>query len=219
MSRWFPTAVRWSAGLGFALLCTAVSIYAFSFLSDALKPEPGNPLHAKFARSGLDVPAHFFGGGLALLLAPLQMSGWIRQRIPRLHRISGGLYTGGVLIAGLAGLSLARHAQGGAATGFGFGLLALAWLATTGIGVGHALAGNLGEHRDWMWRSIALTASAVTLRLILGVGLGVLHLPFPLVYLVAAWGCWTFNLAACELALHWQRRRRTRAVNALSTAR
>lgn len=218
MSRWLPKAVRVSASLAFTLLCVAVSAYAFSFLSDALKPEAGNPLHAKFALSGMDVPAHFFGGGLALLLAPLQMSGWVRQRIPRLHRIGGGLYAGGVLIAGLAGLSLARHAQGGAATGLGFGLLGVAWLITTGFGLGYALAGNLAKHRDWMWRSIALTASAVTLRLILGVGLGVLHLPFPLVYLAAAWGCWTFNLAACELALRWQRARAAK-VNTLSTAR
>lgn len=218
MSRWFPTAVRVSASLAFTLLCAAVSVYAFSFLSGALKPEAGNPLHAKFALSGIDVPAHFFGGGLALLLAPLQMSGWVRRRIPRLHRISGGLYAGGVLIAGLAGLSLARDAQGGAATSLGFGLLGVAWLITTGLGLGYALAGNLVKHRDWMWRSIALTASAVTLRLILGVGLGVLHLSFPLVYLAAAWGCWTFNLAACELALRWQRAR-VATVNTLSTAR
>lgn len=209
MLQWFSKGLRWSAGLMFALLCAAVATYAFTFLSDALKPEPGNPLHARFAVSGMAVPAHFFGGGLALLLAPLQMSGWVRQRIPRLHRVSGGLYAAGVLIAGIAGLSLARHAQGGAATGVGFGLLGLAWLATTGIGIGHAVAGNQAQHRVWMWRSIALTASAITLRLILGIGLGVLHLPFPLVYLAAAWGCWSFNLAACELALRWRRRRPT----------
>ena len=38
MSRWFPKAVRWSAGLCFTLLCAAVAIYAFTFLFDALKP-------------------------------------------------------------------------------------------------------------------------------------------------------------------------------------
>ena len=220
MSRWFPKAVRWSAGLCFTLLCAAVAIYAFTFLFDALKPEPGNPLHARFAISGLDVPAHFFGGGLALLLAPLQMSEWVRRRIPRLHRLSGGLYAGGVLIAGLAGLSLARHAQGGVATGAGFALLALAWLTTTGIGIRHAIAGDLARHRRWMWRSIALTASAVTLRLILGVGLGALHLPFPPVYLLAAWGSWTFNLSVCELLLRWSRRHvQVPATQAFSGAR
>lgn len=213
MPRRFPTAARWSAGLVFALLCAAVAAYAFTLLYG--QPRADNALQMKFAASGLDVPAHLFGGGLALLLAPLQMNGWIQRRAPWLHRLSGGLYAGGVLMAGLAGLSLALHAQGGAATGIAFGLLALAWLATTGIGIGHALAGNLARHRQWMWRSIALTASAVTLRLILGIGLGVLHLPFAPVYLAAAWGCWLFNLALCELVLRWPKS----AATALSVAR
>ncbi|WP_164117530.1 DUF2306 domain-containing protein [Stenotrophomonas maltophilia] len=177
------------------------------------QPQADNTLQVKFAASGLDVPAHLFGGGLALLLAPLQMSGWVQRRIPRLHRVSGGLYVGGVLVAGLAGFSLALHAEGGALTGIAFGLLALAWLATTSIGVGYALAGNLARHRQWMWRSIALTASAVTFRLILGIGLGVLHLPFAPVYLAAAWGCWLFNLAVCELVVRWPRHSSAGAVS------
>ena len=212
----FHLAARWSAGLLFTLLCAAVAAYAFMALY--AQPQAHNTLQVKFAASGLDVPAHLFGGGLALLLAPLQMSGWVQRRVPRLHRLSGGLYAGGVLVAGLAGFSLALHAEGGAPTGIAFGLLALAWLATTGIGIGHALAGNLPKHRKWMWRSIALTASAVTFRLILGIGLGVLHLPFPAVYLAAAWGCWVFNLAICETALRWRWPRRP-AARALSGAR
>lgn len=196
-------AVRWSAWLAFALLCAAVAVYAFSFLYG--QPQADNPLHAKFAASGLDVPAHLFGGGLALLLAPLQASTRVRRRVPRLHRLAGGVYAGAVLLAGLAGLSMALHAQGGAPTGIAFGLLAVAWLLTTGLGIRHALAGNLDSHRRWMWRSIALTASAVTFRLILGIGVGVLQLPFPTVYVAAAWGCWLFNLALCEVMLRWPR--------------
>lgn len=207
----FPRTARWSAGLVFTLLCAAVAAYAFMALY--AQPQADNTLQVKFAASGLDVPAHLFGGGLALLLAPLQMSGWVQRRIPRLHRVSGGLYVGGVLVAGLAGFSLALHAEGGAPTGIAFGLLALAWLATTCIGVGYALAGNLARHRQWMWRSIALTASAVTFRLILGIGLGVLHLPFAPVYLAAAWGCWLFNLAVCELVVRWPRHSSAGAVS------
>lgn len=210
----FPKAARWTAGLVFTLLCAAVAAYAFAVLYG--QPHADNPLQMKFAASGLDVPAHLFGGGLALLLAPLQMNGWIQRYVPRLHRLSGGLYAAGVLIAGLAGLSLAFHAEGGAPTGIAFGLLAVAWLATTGIGVGHALAGNLARHQQWMWRSIALTASAISFRLILGIGLGVLHLPFAPVYLAAAWGCWLFNLTVCELVLRWPRRS---SATALSAAR
>ncbi|HEY0503466.1 MAG TPA: DUF2306 domain-containing protein [Lysobacter sp.] len=195
----FRTTMRWSSGTVFALACAAVAAWAFAYLFRDI--EAGNALARRFAESGLDVPAHFFGGGLALLLAPLQMSTALRRRWPRLHRIGGGLYAAGVLIAGLAGLSLARHAQGGLVTGTAFALLAIAWLATTTTGIVHAVRGGHAAHRRWMWRSVALTASAVTLRLTLGIGLGVLHLPWAAVYAFAAWSCWTLNLAACELLL------------------
>jgi hypothetical protein len=185
----------------FLLLCLAVSAYAFTYLHRV--HGPGDQMAAKFALSGLDVPAHFFGAGLALLLAPLQMSAWVRRVVPRLHRVSGGLYAAGVLIGGLGGLFLSTHATGGAASGLGFAMLAVAWLATTTLGIGHAVTGNLALHRRWMARSIALTASAITLRLTLGIGLGVLHLPFLPVYVFAAWSCWTINLALCELWLQW----------------
>lgn len=201
MPVWLTKTLQWCARLSFAALCMAVAAYAFAFLFREYRI--GNPFDAQFAISGLDVPAHFFGAGLALLLAPFQLSATIRRRVPRLHRLSGGLYAGGILIAGLAGLSLARHTQAGIASGAGFALLAAIWMAVTGIGIGYAIAGDTPRHRRWMWRSIALTSSAVTLRLMLGVGTGALHLPFQTVYIFAAWGCWTFNLAVCELLLRW----------------
>ncbi|HEY5802432.1 MAG TPA: DUF2306 domain-containing protein [Lysobacter sp.] len=195
-----PT-LRWAMALVFFALCLAVSAYAFTYMYRL--HGAGDGMAAKFALSGLDVPAHFFGAGLALLLAPVQMSAGIRRRVPRLHRLSGGLYTGGVLMGGLGGLSLSTHATGGAAAGVGFALLAITWLTVTGIGIRHAIAGNIALHRRWMARSIALTASAITLRITLVVGAAVLHLPFVPVYIFAAWSCWTINLALCELWLHW----------------
>lgn len=193
----------------FALACAFVAAWAFAYLFRPL--QGGDAFAAQFARSGLDVPAHFFGGGLALLLAPLQLSTALRRRWPRAHRIAGGLYTAGVLIAGLAALSLARHSQGGAVTGIAFTLLGLAWIATTATGIVHVARGRYDAHRRWMWRSIALTASAVTLRLTLGIGLGVLHLDGAAVYAFAAWSCWTINLAVCECLLRRPMRRRASA--------
>ena len=190
----FHPAARWSAGVLFTPLCAAVAAYAFTFLHG--QPQAGNTHR-------IDLVC--LAGFMRLLTAPQFPS----------HRLGGGLYAGGVLIAGLGGLSLALHAEGGAPTRIAFALLALAWLVTTGIGIGHALAGHLAQHRQWMWRSIALTASAVTLRLILGIGLGVLHLPFPTIYLVAAWGCWLFNLAVCETVLRWPRRRPAEVLSAV----
>ncbi|HEY0660085.1 MAG TPA: DUF2306 domain-containing protein [Lysobacter sp.] len=194
-------AARWMAALVFTLLCAAVAAYAFAYLY--LGHDLRNPFDARFVISGWIVPAHFFGAGVALLLAPLQLSAAVRARVPRLHRLSGGLYAGGVLVAGLAGLAMAPNSQGGLATGAGFALLAVTWLAVTGTGIGHAIAGDVARHRRWMLRSIALTSSAVTLRLMLAIGQGPMQLPFLPVYIFAAWTCWTFNLAVCEGLLRW----------------
>jgi len=201
--------VRKSAYLLAALACAALAAYAFAYLYGEYRPR--NPFHAQFAVSGLDVPGHLFGAGLALLLAPLQLNGWLRRRWPRLHRLGGWLYAGAILIGGVSGLSLARHAQGGAASGAAFALLAAVWMTVTALGIGYAIAGDTVRHRRWMWRSIALTTSAITLRLILGVGTGALRLDFLPVYVFAAWSCWTFNLAVCEAWLRWPRSALARA--------
>jgi len=187
----------------FSLLCIAVAAYAFRYLS--LAYAPGNPFAAQFAISGWDVPAHFFGAGLALLLVPVQISRTIRRRWPALHRLSGWLYAIAVLIGGISALSLAPKAQAGLPTMISFLLLGVFWLGTTAFGIACAATGRLQAHRTWMAYSIALTAAAISLRVILGVGLGVLRAPFEPTYITAAWGCWVVNLLLCALILQFQR--------------
>lgn len=208
MAGWLYRWGRWPLGLVFTVACVAVAAYAFAYLYGSYSPR--DPLATRFAVSGLAVPAHFFGAGLALLLAPVQLWGWLRRRAPRLHRLAGWLYAAAVLIGGSAGLALAPKAHGGWASGAGFALLAPIWLLSTGLGIAYAVRGELERHRRWMWRSIALTFAAVSLRLILGIGLGVLHLRFLPVYIFAAWACWGVNLAICELLLRVQVWRRSR---------
>jgi len=102
------------------------------------------------------------------------------------HRASGWVYTAAVMIGGVSGLSLAVNAQGGLPSRSAFVLLAIAWLLTTALGIRHAVAGDIARHRRWMCRSVALTFAAVTLRLILGTGIGLLQLsPMP-VYIASA---------------------------------
>ncbi len=179
-----------------------VAAYAFTYLTRKAF-HPGDPFAWKFALSGIDVPMHFFGAGLALLLAPLQASEWVRHRLPAVHRTGGWLSAAAILVGGLGGLSLAFHAFGGWATGAGFLILALLWLGATANGIRHAIRGDRVRHRRWMARSMAMTFAAVTLRLILGIGAGALKLPFEVVYAFAAWGSWSINLVACELWLRW----------------
>jgi len=196
--------LRGLAILAFAALSIAVAIYAFAHLYR--EHSPYNRFAAQFAISGLDVPAHFFGAGLALLLTPLQLSAAVRRLAPRLHRMSGWLTASGILVAALAALSMSRHTQGGAASGAPLAVLALVRLFCMGKGIHRIVIGDVAGHRRWMCRTAALTFAAVTLRLILGVGIA-LHLPSLSVYVFATWACWPINLAVCERRL---RQRSTR---------
>lgn len=189
----------------FSLMCIGVAFYAFYYLHQQFNVN--NPFHTKFASSGWVVPGHFFGSGLALLLVPLQMSGKLRQWSAQLHRTTGYLYVVAILIGGISGLIMAFDAHGGWVAGLGFGTLAVLWLLVTGNAIRYAIQGNIRAHQRWMYRSIALTTAAVTLRIFLGVGLGVLHLPFLTVYVPTAWLCWIVNVIICELLLFYAQKR------------
>ena len=147
---------------------------------------------------------HILGGPLALALAPLQLSVWLRQRWPRVHRWSGRLYGAAVLIAGLAGMTLAPTSDASNFARAGFFMLGVLWLFSTFKGIQFAMRGDLSRHRWWMERSIALTFSAVTLRLIMG-PLMASGWSVAQTYDITAWGSWVLNLAILEI---WQRKRK-----------
>ena len=96
---------------------------------------------------------------------------------------------------------MAFNASGGLYAKMGFTLLSLVWLYTTFNAVKYALEGNIAKHKRWIYRSIAVTSAAISLRLFLGIGLGVFHLSFFSVYIPASWLCWILNLIICEIIL------------------
>ncbi|MEO8244767.1 MAG: DUF2306 domain-containing protein [bacterium] len=145
---------------------------------------------------------HVLGGPLALALAPLQLWTGLRMRRPALHRWSGRLYALAVLIAGLAGLTLAPTSDASWFARLGFMTLASVWISTTWFGISLAMRGDYARHRWWMQRSLALTFSAVTLRVIMA-PLMAQGWTVAETYDVTAWGAWTLNLVVLEL---WQRR-------------
>lgn len=197
-----PTAlVVRSLQLLFSLACLGTAAYALAYLW--MHARDGDPFASTFAASGWDVPAHFFGAGLALALVPLQLSTRIRRRWPGLHRTGGLLSVAAIVVGGVSGLSLAQDAQGGRLSRTGFSLLALLWLGITVNGLRLALLGQFARHRTWMAYSLSLTAGAITLRVMLAVGAGMLQWPFMTVYVTAAWASWLFNLAVCAAWLRW----------------
>ena len=216
MFRWVRVLGRYSAKTLFTALALAVAAYAFNFLYRPF--QTGNPFAMQFAISGIDVPLHFFIAGLSLVLAPIQLSSALRRRVPALHRFLGWLYSVSVLVGSITGFTLALNAQGGVPSRVSFIAMSMMWPLFTGLAIWRAIAGDYAAHRRWMFRSVALTYSAVTLRLVLGIGFGALQLPFIPVYIAAAWLGWSINLAVCEILLRWPTRSLRRGATAAATA-
>ncbi len=199
------TTLNITAFFIFTLLCFGVTYYAFTYLLEPI--HPNNDFKLKLAYSGWIVPFHFYAGGLALALTPFQLSKKLRNKSKSLHRTLGLLYVLSVLLGGISGLLMALGASGGWVAKSGFFCLAVLWLYTTAMAFLFAVKGDIVKHQQWIYRSVALTAAGITLRLYLGIGLGVMHLPFFTVYVPTAWLCWTLNLIDCEFIIYRQRRR------------
>ncbi len=150
--------------------------------------------------AGVAAILHIIGGPLALLLAPVQLSGTLRRRYPKMHRWSGYLYGLAILAAGSASLAMLPHFRGALSSAVGFGLLAVLWIGFTAIGILHAMAGRHEAHRRFMLRSVALTFAAVTLRVMM-IPLLARGWTSTETHLVTAWASWTINLAFVELVV------------------
>lgn len=147
---------------------------------------------------------HVIGGVTALLVAPLQFVRAVRSRWPRFHRVTGRVYVAACAIAAPAGLVLAFGTTAGPVAATGFAIPALLWPAFTWLGWRAAVDRRFADHRDWMLRSYAITATAITLRLMLPAA-GLLGLPFFPAYRVISWLAWLTNLALFEYCIRRDR--------------
>ncbi|MEK7951036.1 DUF2306 domain-containing protein [Luteolibacter soli] len=158
---------------------------------------------------------HVVAGIVCLLSVLPQFSRKLLRRIPALHRWCGRIYAASVLfVLSPTGIYLAFFAKGGLAGKLGFLLLGAVTFHTTLRGVTSMIGGtrDLIAHREWMTRSFAYAASAITFR--------VYHLAFLLAgmaeeknYAISLWLSILGNAAVAELVL----RRRSQAPTLSST--
>ncbi|MCG8914582.1 DUF2306 domain-containing protein [Actinokineospora sp. PR83] len=195
------------------LALTAVAIAVFALLPYVAQPlddlaADGSELAANYADRPawlrLCLYAHMTGGGLALLLSPIQLSARIRSRAPRLHRWTGRAALAAIGIGAASGLVLAPHNLAGPVGVAGFGLLAVLWLTFAALGLRAIRRGAVTAHRRWALRAFALTYAAVTLRLWL-VALVPLTGDFLTAYRVVPFLAWVPNLVVVELLLRDRR--------------
>jgi uncharacterized membrane protein len=140
---------------------------------------------------------HVVAAMIALLVGPLQFVRRLRTRRPAVHRAAGKLYVAAIAIGSPAGFVLALGTSAGPLAASGFAMVAVLSIIFTWRGWRAAMRRRFAEHRDWMLRSWAITAAAITLRLLLPAS-AMLGLRFYAAYPVIAWLPWLINLALVE---------------------
>jgi len=198
-----------TAGWGvMTLLALLVAAYAITLSAvPAFRPEL---VQVHFVERPVVVLAHFLGGGLAMAVGAFQLHVGLRSRFLAVHRWMGRVYVVAVVCGGFAGLTLAIGSTAGPVAQWGFGLLAVAWLASTLNAWRHVRDRNFAQHRAWMIRSYALTLAAVTLRIYLPASM-IAALPMDVAYTAIAWLCWVPNLLVAEIFV------RSRSVSPIPT--
>lgn len=150
---------------------------------------------------------HVYSSIFALLAAFTQFSGVIRRKFPLVHKQVGGLYIAVIVfLAGPSGLVLAYHANGGWSSQLAFCILAILWVYFTIVAFLKIRKKEVRAHRNFMYRSFALTLSAITLRAWKYV-LVAMFQPKPMdVYRWIAWLGWVVNLIIIEIIIYKKKR-------------
>ncbi|MDF5751559.1 DUF2306 domain-containing protein [Spongiactinospora sp. TRM90649] len=208
---------------------SAVSIAAFA-LPPYLTGNPADatlPLDPDVALHYLSLVAHAVPGGLALILGPLQFLTPLRNRRPRLHRITGRVYMISVVAGSIMAFFAATFSVNGLPAQISFYLLAVAWLYSLYMAYVHIRRGDVQMHRVWMIRNYALTLAAVSLRVFLLIGMALMpsfpSLEFGDVYTSSAWAAIMINIVVAEYfvvhrVLNQMTRRRRRPESTASAA-
>jgi uncharacterized membrane protein len=150
---------------------------------------------------------HITFSAVALALGPVQFIRALQRRRPSVHRWIGRVFMVSVALGAVASFIMAFFNSEQINGFFGFGSLAVLWGYTAWKGWRTARTGDYLSHQAWMIRCFALTFAGVTLRVWLGVLVGI-QLPFTnadgdaimeIAYAPLPFLCWVPNLVIAEL--------------------
>lgn len=122
--------------------------------------------------------------------------------LKKIHKNAGKIYIFLILIfAAPSGIYMGIFANGGTYSKISFVILGSLWWFSTFKAYQLARQKRFKEHKQWMWRSFALIASAITLRLWKVIIVYLFH-PNPMdVYQIIAWLGWIPNLLLIEFLI------------------
>jgi len=175
------------------------SLHYFGFRVTGILADKGELLNSFLYQ--LVFYIHVAFGSVALLLGPWQFFKRLRTKRRRLHRILGKVYVFSCLLGAIAGFCLAFFATGGPIGKMGFAFAGIFWFLPTYLAYQKVVIGDIVSHEKWMIASFAMTFAAVTLRVWLGILIGVFGLSYIHAYEVVAWLSWVPNLFVAFLVI------------------
>lgn len=145
---------------------------------------------------------HIAGGTAALFVGPFQLWTGLRDRSMSIHRITGLIYIGGIVLASTFGMYLSYFTTPRA---FGIALFTLSstWLLTVLMAFRAIKQRRIESHKEWMIRGYVLTFAFVTIRYL--TDLPILTSLGPLRDTTLGWVCWVVPLLLTELVFEWRR--------------
>lgn len=148
---------------------------------------------------------HVFTSMFALIAGFTQFSASFLRKFPKWHRFIGKMYVIDILIfTGPSGFIMGLYANGGLSSRIAFTLLASLWMFFTLQAYLKIKQKDIRAHKAYMYRSYALTLSAITLRVWKYLIVMVLH-PRPMdVYMIVAWLGWVLNYVLVECWILWK---------------
>lgn len=199
------------SGVFYFILILAYAFFSYLLLKISLQylPYDTDVAFLRIKQDVINIPlyklaffTHVYTAVFVLPAGFTQFSVFVRRRAPAVHKYSGWVYAAVVIfLAGPSGLYMGIYANGGFISQVSFVLLAALWISFTAIAVVKAVQGNYKAHREFLIRSFALTASAITLRAWKCL-LVFLFEPRPMdVYQIVAWLGWIPNLIIAELII------------------
>ena len=148
---------------------------------------------------------HVYTSIFLMIFGAFQFSNYILRKYIKLHRISGRIYVGILLLlSGPSGLVMSYYANGGLLAQVSFLLLSTFWMLFTFLSLYFILKKQVIKHQKFAIRGFALTLSAISLRLFKYL-LVFFFEPLPMdAYRIAAWSGWTFNLLVAEIIIYYK---------------
>ncbi len=136
--------------------------------------------------------SHIFFGIIAIFIGPIQFLTNAKRNYLGLHRKLGYVYFISVLISSVVGFGIAQYAMGGIISSLGFSILAILWMSTVVLAMVSIRAGDITNHKKWMFINYGLTFASIPQRTLLLIPL-LFNIEFIPIYRISAWLPWILN--------------------------